>query len=113
MIIKLLEIRDRATSIEAFAMRPLPSNEAQRYLLKRAGYSCDADDGLVIFGYLRTEECQYSPYDWGGARTMPIAHKYAAEQFDNLNDGDVIDVEFILGEKPEKKISERYEPWPL
>ena len=35
------------------------------------------------------------------------AHDYIAEHWAELDDGDVIDVEFILGEKPTKKISER------
>lgn len=113
MEVKLLEIRDRATFIPAFAARPLPENPEQRYLLRRAGYSCDPEEPIVIFGYLRSGACRYSPYDWNiGSRTMQEAHNYIEKHFDELNDGDVIDVEFILGETKQSKISEskeRYE----
>jgi hypothetical protein len=40
---------------------------------------------------------------------MVEAHRYIEENWNALSDGDVIDVEFILGETKEKKISERYE----
>lgn len=108
--IKLLEIRDRATFIPAFALTTTPANEGQRYLLRRAGYSCQPTDNLILFGYLHTGKCHYEPYKWGGAsRTMPAAHKYIEEHWDDLKDGDVIDVEFILGETTQPKISERSE----
>ena len=38
---------------------------------------------------------------------MPIAHNYVLDHFDELEDGDVVDVEFILGETEVKKTSER------
>jgi hypothetical protein len=38
---------------------------------------------------------------------MPVSHNYIIDHFDELADGDVVDVEFILGEKPAKKVSER------
>lgn len=115
MEVKLLEIRDRATFIPAFAARPMPQPPvdkyiAQMYLLRRAGYSCDPTQPIVIFGYLRGGTCYYSPYDWGnGSRTMQAAHHYIAKHFDELKDGDVVDVEFISGEAESPKISERLE----
>jgi hypothetical protein len=38
---------------------------------------------------------------------MPVAHDWIRAHFDELEDGDVVDVEFILKEKPKPKISER------
>ena len=38
---------------------------------------------------------------------MHEAHQYIRREFDNLKDGDVVDVEYILGEKPTAKTSER------
>ena len=38
---------------------------------------------------------------------MKVAHNYIATHWHDLVDGDVVDVEFILGETAEKKISER------
>jgi len=106
MQIKTLEIRDVATSIAAFAFSVTPDNAEQRYLLCKAGYGTDSD--LIVLGFLngRRPAC-YSPYDWND-RTMTIAHRFIEENWDSLKDGDVVDVEFILGETTEKKISERF-----
>lgn len=38
---------------------------------------------------------------------MTVAHKNIEEQFDHLESGSVIDVEFILGQTPAPKKSER------
>jgi hypothetical protein len=45
----------------------------------------------------------------GGARTKRVAHNYIAEHRDDLADGDVVDVEYILGETMTRKVSERVE----
>ncbi len=84
-----------------------PDNEGQRYLLRRAGYSCQLDDNIVMVGYLGKGGCNYDPYDWNGSRTMKVAHDYIQKNFDDLSNGDVIDVEFILDETSEPKQSER------
>jgi len=111
MNVKLFEVRDAATFIPVFAFRARPvahSNEPQRYLLARTGYGPRGDSHCVIVGYLRGGEVRYDPYDWtGGARTMTVAHAYIEEHFDTLQDGDVIDVQFILKETTEPKASER------
>lgn len=110
MLVKLLEIRDRATFMPMFAALCEPSNEGQAHLLRRAGYGLGTN--LVIFGYLEGKKapCTYDPYDWGD-RTKRVAHQYITEHWNDLKDGDVIDVEFILGESTEKKISERNESY--
>ena len=47
---------------------------------------------------LYDQQATNDPYGWpGGTRTMPVAHKWILENFDRLDDGQVIDVEFILG----------------
>lgn len=105
-MIKLFEIRDRATFIPVFAFRAFPrsSSPEEAYLWRRSGYG---DDGLIIVGRLEGGGCQFDPFEWGGARTLTAAHQFIENNFDALASGEVIDVEFILSEKPEKKISER------
>jgi hypothetical protein len=49
----------------------------------------------------------YDPYDWA-ERTKRVAHVYIEQHWHELADGDVIDVQFLLGETPSKKISERH-----
>jgi hypothetical protein len=115
MITKLFEIRDRMTFIPVLAVRLLPHLEADRFLLARAGY-----------GLTYAEQNQYvllcqinggggsafaDPNRWpNGSRTYVVAHAYIIENFDLLQSGAVIDVEFILRETTEPKQSERLEP---
>jgi hypothetical protein len=51
----------------------------------------------------------YDPYDWVGDRTKPHAHQFIMEHWQELRDGDVIDVQFILGETDSPKVSEQLE----
>jgi hypothetical protein len=49
----------------------------------------------------------YDPHNWND-RTKQVSHKWIQDNWDDINDGDVIDVEFILGESTVKKTSERF-----
>jgi hypothetical protein len=84
-------------------------NEEDRYLLRRAGLDAEGSFNILLFslgagyGYL-------DPYNWPGApmvRTFQVAHEYLEKHFDELETGTVIDVEFIVGETKEPKLSER------
>lgn len=110
MQVKILEIRDRATFFPVICVRPIPDNEGQRYLLRRDGYSCQLEDDIVIMIDKQCYDVSYDPYKWpANPRTKRVAHLHIQEYWEMLNDGDVIDVEFILGETQSKKISERFE----
>lgn len=106
---KALEIRDEGTFIAALAvdMNPdeLGSEPHQRYLLRRCGYPCDYRPNVILTNLCGNGRATNDPYDWGG-RTWPVAHKYIIDHWDELKDGDIVDVEFILGETPEPKQSE-------
>lgn len=115
MITKTFEIRDKATFIPVLAIQLISfENEQDRYLLSRAGYGRTPG---VQFEYVLLAQiaggggriqCDY--YDWGGySRTYQIAHKYIQENFNELTSGEVIDVEFILGETDKPKVSEAME----
>lgn len=100
---KMFEVRDAHTYIPVLAVKMEPTCEADRHLLARSGY------GLMpavqaqyiqltqVYGGHGRSLCD--PYEWGG-RTMPTAHKFIIEQFDTLENGAVVDVQFILGEVP-------------
>lgn len=104
---KALEIRDRNTFVPAIAVQMSPDNEGQRYLLRRVGYSCEVGEFQVMFFRANGDGVAYSdPYQWPN-RTMQVAHNFVLENFDRLQDGDVVDVQFILGETKEPKQSER------
>jgi hypothetical protein len=125
---KALEIRDKGTFIAILAvdMNPVPpypktghhtftehefkagveASSAQRYLLRRCGYPCDGRPNIVITHMSADgQKACNDPHYWGG-RTLPVAHKFIIEHWDNLKDGDVVDVEFILGETKAPKVSE-------
>jgi hypothetical protein len=110
MEIKCLEIRDSMTFIPVICIRPVPTNEAQRYLLRRDGYRGDASETCIIMIDAQCRGVAYDCYDWpGGSRTKKHAHHFIAEHWHELSDGDVIDVEFIMGVTTEPKKSERVE----
>jgi len=106
---RFLEIRDSGTFIPALALKMKSSIPEGEYLLGRSGFSHHDDNHFCIMLIkLATEECRYDAYHWGGSRTMSIAHKFIQEHFDSLAHGDIVDVQFILGETSEKKLSERF-----
>ena len=109
MLAKALEIRDTATFIPVLAVDMNPGDdEAQRYLLRRCGYPCDGVPNVIVTRLDGNGKATNDPYVWGG-RTWPVAHNYIIEHWDALSNGDVIDVEFILGETKQPKVSERTE----
>jgi hypothetical protein len=108
MEIKCLELRDSMTFIPVICIRPVPENDAQRYLLRRDGYRGDGSEQCIIMIDAQCRGVSYDLYDWPrDTRTRPHAHAYIEEHWHELRDGDVIDVEFILGETVEPKRSER------
>jgi hypothetical protein len=99
MKVKLFEVRDRMTLVPAMAIQV---SGADGWLMRRAGF----ESPMVYLVKLATEECKYDPYNWN-CNTMRYAHHYIQEHFDELEDGQVIDAEFIRGERPAPRVSER------
>jgi hypothetical protein len=108
MEVKCFEIRDKNTFVPVICLRPVPDNEAQRYLLRRDGYRADNTESCIIMIDAQCRGVAYDPYNWTkDPRTKRNAHDYIARHWDDLRDGEVVDVEYILGETRTKKISER------
>jgi hypothetical protein len=107
MQVKCLEIRDAGTFIPVICIHPVADNPQQYYLLQRDGYSGEAWESCIIMIDAQCRGCAYEPYGWNkSARTLPRAHLYITEHWRELKDGDVVDVEYILGETKVKKTSE-------
>ena len=104
---KCLEIRDHATFIPVICIRPVPINEAQRYLLRRDGYRGGPDETCIIMIDAQCCGVAYDCYDWARCRTKKTAHHYITENWHDLTDGDVVDVAYILDETDTPKRSER------
>lgn len=113
MTVKLFEIRDRATFIAVMAVH-LHTDDVKEYrLLRKAGYAdsqisgrLDADEPYIVLCKLDGVEANYDPFCWPNQRTMGTAHRHIIEEWFRLQSGDVIDVEFILGESAVPKPSE-------
>lgn len=108
---KALEVRDSGTFIPMLCVEMNPRGDeeayqAQRWLLRRCGYPCDGSPNIIMTQLTGAGKATNDPYEWGG-RTYPVAHNYIIEHWDELHDGDVVDVEFILGETAVRKVSER------
>jgi len=111
---KMFEIRDVGTFISVLAVRLGARNEAESYLLREAGYSEDVEYILLT----KLSGCQghvhYAPfhssahdhYTWYD-RTMHYSHKYIKDHWDELESGEVVDVEYILGETSTPKTTQR------
>jgi hypothetical protein len=106
MIVKALEIRDEGTTISMLAIKPVPENPQQRAILRHAGYG-EPENYVILIG---AHDCEgsYDPFKQRG-HTRHCAHLWIREHFDELKDGDVVDVEFILGKRDEPKKSEIWE----
>lgn len=111
MIAKALELRDEGTFIALLAVDMNPSDRAQHYLLRRVGYPCDERPNVVITKLSADgDRACNDPYYWKD-RTFRTAHIYIIEHWNELSDGDVVDVQFILGETKTPKVSERVSPF--
>lgn len=105
MSVKYIEIRDRMTAIPAMIIKPsVTERQDERYLARSVGCS----DHTVYLLKLSDGKCHYDPYTWStcDGRTMKIAHTYCVDHFDEIQSGDVIDVEYVLGESKTKKIAQ-------
>lgn len=101
MITKCIEIRDEGTCIAAIAMKMAAANPVEDKFFWRVGYP--RDGRAVVLMNLSNQKATSDPYGWGSdTRTMPIAHNWIIEHFDELTEGQVVDVRVIMGwaEKP-------------
>lgn len=107
--VKILEIRDRATFIPAIAIKLDPITEGDRYLLSRAGFGTTEEEQgeYILLAMLNGERMSYDPHSWGGATTMPTAHGWLLDSWEDIKSGDVLDVEYITGITNTPKLSER------
>lgn len=119
MITKSFEIRDRATFIPVLGIRLVPESEADHYLFSRSGYGVQPAQQAEYVILVRLEggkvNATYNPVHWfdaDGTRTLRVAHQYIIDNWYALESGEVIDVEYLLGETAEKKQSERLVPFP-
>jgi hypothetical protein len=95
---KTIEIRDKGTFIPAIAVSV---SGTDGYLMRRAGFN----HRMVYLIHANSERCAYDPFTWAD-RTMQTAHLFIEKEWDSIRDGQVVDVQFVLGETPSPKVSE-------
>ena len=106
--IKIIEIRDRATYIAVMAIRMRPDDDVERAYLRRAGYGREDKSNCVMLVGLEGGRIATSNAYNHGDRTMHNAHLFIEKHYDNLESGDVVDVEYVLGETEKPKRTERF-----
>jgi len=132
MQVKMFEVLDRATLIPVVAVLMEPSSScgcvcsehgvgcvkcdcfqhpvgssSEAWLLRRSGFN--DHNGLVTMfkaSSRSVDSVTYDPYDWTN-RTLKTAHHYIQHNWDKLRTGQVIDVQYVLGEYPTPRRSER------
>lgn len=97
--IKIVEIRDIATFIPALAIKTIGGCPREKFIFKQIGYwqPCILLISLQTPWFSARSSSEWEKQDMG--RTMGIAHKYIEENFDSIVSLQVIDVEFLKGEK--------------
>lgn len=96
---KLIEIRDKGTYIPVLCVKPggtvSPFTESK--IWQTSGYGNLREQAEYVL--------MYTIYDWDD-RTRRTAHRYIIKNWDSLESGSVVDVEFILGETTPPKTSQ-------
>lgn len=96
---KLFEIRDSCTLYLVTATKMISEKGIEKHIIKKAGYGLS--NPSILITDIETKEASTDAYSWGGGRTMKEAHLHIKRNYDELKTGDVIDVEYLLGEKDE------------
>lgn len=64
-------------------------------------------DPYILLVKLDGVEAQYDSFGWPNQRTLGNAHRELVASWSKYRSGDVLDVEYVLGEAPVSKVSER------
>jgi hypothetical protein len=99
MEVKLFEVRDEGTNVSMIGIKLHSDDAAEIRVAARAGYSrADVVTGrfVLLTDLYGQAPLQYDPERWD--RTRRNAHEYITEYWDKLKSGEVVDVQYILGE---------------
>lgn len=107
--VKWFEVRDRGTLMSCMAIKLGYDNQAERRCMRQAGFE---SLGRVVVYWPSDHEASYDPYRFVKhafglpVRTQFEATRYIQENFNELVHGQVVDVEYILGETASPKVTE-------
>ena len=106
--VKIFEVRDRATFMILSAMfipswQNIKTPDSIKYLVWWAGH---ARDMVIMCNLTDPFKIETHPGAWKD-RTYSTTHQYIVDNWDGLISGQVLDVEYILGEVDTPKESQR------
>lgn len=114
---KLFEVRDRSTFIPVVGVLMYPDGMQrteqclkETWLMRMAGYDFVSDPYVLLTRVCGRTLAHYDPFAWGD-RTLQTAHIYITNHWHELLSGDVVDVEYILGEMSGPRVSEMPPNW--
>jgi len=99
---KLIEIRDRGTTIVAIAMFVKGKTRHENLMLERLGFW---ETDYILLLNIDDEKVTYDRWKWGRP-TWEAAHVYLYENWDKIQPGGLIDLEYIRGESKTPKETE-------
>lgn len=103
--VKFFEVRDEGTHIPVLCVKVAYEYGMRgEYQMRRSAFS--PGDSLTHLVNLNSGEGRSNPAHWKSGRTMRVAYNAIVDQWEDLKSGDVIDVQYILGETSVKKLSE-------
>jgi len=109
---KIIEVRDVGTILSVLFIRLSAESASEKFLLERAGYGRRPDNYILAIDLTHPLRIWLSPFETRmatqGARTFYLAHEEMTRNWENYRHGDVLDVQYVLGETPSPKISERF-----
>lgn len=98
---KVFEVRDRLTFIPIMAIRLNQEDPQERYLVRQSGWTAE-------FIFARINNMHFTMgIEWQKDRTLGTVTRHIRENWNNLISGEVIDVEFVLGEVSKPKRAQR------
>jgi hypothetical protein len=95
MEVKFLEIRFGSAFIPAVALRAIPRNQKERYILSRAGFS---SPGIFL--------APLQGIEFPSLKAFGFTLNYLERHWDAVSSGDVIDVDYLTGERDKPRITE-------
>lgn len=109
---KLIEVRDIGTTLSILFIRLSAESVSESFLLSRAGYGRRPQEYIIAIDLVHPLRVWLNPFETRmatqGARTFYLAHEEMTRNWENYRHGDVLDVQYVLGETTSPKISERF-----
>jgi hypothetical protein len=104
MNVKVLEIRDRATCIPIVAYSSAEVESSREAALFRRA-SSPPESKVIYVQRLNDGRGNHDAYEWND-RTMATTHKYLESHWEEVKNGDIIDIPFILNETIDKMLTD-------